>query len=178
VRDQFANDRVAGSEDFYAESRHLATFVTRQRLQVSRPFQSIRKARKARAFAPQPVRVSRVTTTTKQVEVELACIFAALRAGGGRVLVQRPVPGIPVVEAPAFELGENLEHRLGRSGNETRKRPKFAMRQSCSIPDWSRRLDHEVSAVFPIIQDKRRELEYPAFALHQDHAAVGASTRR
>ena len=119
-----------------------------------------------------------MTAAAEQVQVELARIFAALWADRGSVLVQCPVPGVPVVDASAGELRENFEHGPRRGGNEEGKGREFGGREGCSIPDRSRWLNDEMSAVFPVVQNKGRELESPSFALHQLHAAVGESTRR
>src|SRR5687767_13849156 len=112
-RGQLASDRIAGIEDVDAESGDLAALLTRQGGLVRRPFQAIREARKARALTPLPVRIFRVPTATKKVQVERSRILAALRSYRVRVHIQRPVPGIPVVDASAFELRENFEHGLG-----------------------------------------------------------------
>ena len=178
VRDQLASDGVGSREDLNAVPRHVAALLAREWLLVSRPGQSIHKARKARTFAPEPVGISCLSAAAKKVKVELAIILATFRPDRWRVHVERPVPGIPVIDASAVELGKNVEHGLGRRGRETRKCGKFSMREGSSIPDWARRLNDQVPAVGPVIQDKLWKLEYSAFASDQVHAAAGASTRR
>ena len=158
--------------------RYIAAFLTRQWLLLSGPGQTISKARKAGTFPPEPVGMTCLATASKQVKVELASILAAFRPGGWRVHVERPVPGVPIIDASAVELGKNVQHCLGRRGHQIRKRGKFAMRESSSIPDRARRLNDQVPAVGPVIQDKGWKLEDSAFTSDQIHAAAGASTRR
>ena len=91
----------------------------------------------------------RAGTPTQQMEVHLAMFARRFWTPWFGFIVQRPIPGFPIIDASAFELGEHVEHRSTSGSDERRPLRQLGRGQFASLPDRSGGIHDEVSTVIP-----------------------------
>ena len=66
-----------------------------------------------------------------------------------RVVIERPVPGFPIVDASAGELRQRIDHRAAGGAHEEGELGQLVRSQFASLPDGSRRVHDQVASVLP-----------------------------
>ena len=69
----------------------------------------------------------------------------SVRLGGE---IQRPIAGFPIVDASEFKLGQSAQHRLSSSRDQKRPFSQFGRRKFPALPDFTRRIDQQIAAIF------------------------------
>src|SRR6478609_8098164 len=65
---------------------------------------------------------------------------------GGKI--QGPVAGFPIVDASAVKLGQRAQHGLSGGRNQKRPMREFVGRKFAPLPDFARRIDQQIAAIF------------------------------
>src|SRR6476469_11253086 len=62
--------------------------------------------------------------------------------------IQRPVAGFPIVDTSAVKLGQRLQHGLSGGSNQEGPMREFGGSKFASLPDFARRIDQQIAAIF------------------------------
>src|SRR6476469_7430969 len=65
---------------------------------------------------------------------------------GGKL--QGPGTGFPIVEASAVKLGQRAQHGLSGGSNQEGPMREFGGSKFASLPDFARRIDQQIAAIF------------------------------
>src|SRR6478735_1503067 len=65
---------------------------------------------------------------------------------GGKI--QGPVAGFPIVDASAVKLGQRVQHGLSGGSNQEGPMREFGGSKFASLPDFARRIDQQIAAIF------------------------------
>ena len=76
--------------------------------------------------------------------------FHSARTGTARFggEIQRPIASFPIVDASEFKLGQGAQHRLSSSRDQKRPVRQLGRRKFPALPDFTRRIDQQIAAIF------------------------------
>lgn len=127
--------------------------LRRQPLERCGPGESLGISGKDGRLAPLPVRVRRPRASTQQVQMHAPMLIGPLPPSRLRLIVERPVPRFPVVDAPAFQLGQHIEHRAAARRHQVSPLRQLLRAKLTSFPHRPGRKDNQVPAIGPIEED-------------------------
>ena len=133
---------------------------------LCRPLLAINKVRKLRRFTPAQCGTGRRTAAAQQMQMNTPVPGAGLGAARLGFKVQRPVAGLPVVDASVFKLRQSAQHGLPRRGHQERPLRQLGGSKLAPLPDLARRIHQQVPAILAAHQDRTavRQCKVPSGA--------------
>lgn len=116
------------------------------------------------------------------MQVHAAVLRRALRSGRFGILMERPVPRLPVIDAAAFQNGQDVDHGPPRRRHQKGPLHELLRRQLTALPDLPRRVDDEIAPIRavdenqpPRRQDDRAAAAREELTLHTPRSIGGGS---